>query len=223
MDPVEGLFANIGISSNVILFFALLSSMPFIIVSATSFVKMAIIFSLIRNALGVQQIPPNMVIYGMAITITVYIMLPIGDRIYQIVQEAEARGETVEMYFPKAVQPLSAFLERNAEKEHKRFFSESTKKFWPEDLKLHPEGRKFLALLPAFLITEISEAFEIGFLIYLPFIAVDIVVSNILLALGMMMVSPVTISLPFKLFLFVAVDGWTRLIKGLLSSYGTEL
>ncbi len=219
----EGLFDNIGISPELILFFALLSLAPFIIVSATSFVKMAVIFSLIRNALGVQQIPPNMVIYGMAAVLTIYVMLPVGYEIFEIIEAQEAKGQNTMQYLPLALEPLSEFLQHNASTEQLDFFKKNAKEFWPEDLAAPDQYKRFLSLLPAFLITELSEAFEIGFLIYLPFVVIDIVISNILLALGMMMVSPVTISLPFKLFLFVAVDGWDRLIKGLLTSYGTTL
>ncbi len=217
----EGLFDNVGISPDLILFFAFLSLAPFIIISATSFIKMAVIFSLIRNALGVQQIPPNMVIYGMAAVLTIYVMLPVGYEIFSIIETYEAKGDSFMEYLPFALEPLSEFLQRNANTTQLDFFQNNAKEFWPEDLSAPDQYKRFLSLLPAFLITELSEAFEIGFLIYLPFVVIDIVISNILLALGMMMVSPVTISLPFKLFLFVAVDGWDRLIKGLLASYGT--
>ena len=219
----ESLFDNINVSSDLILFFALLSLAPFIIVSATSFVKMAVVFSLIRNALGVQQIPPNMVIYGMAAVLTVYVMLPVGYETFEIIERYENSGRDFTEYLPLALEPISEFLTRNANEEQMKFFQEETKNFWPSDFAAPPQYKIFLSLLPAFLITELSEAFEIGFLIYLPFVAIDIVISNILLALGMMMVSPVTISLPFKLLLFVAVDGWDRLIKGLLTSYGTQI
>jgi len=218
----ENLFDNINISSDLIFFFALLSLAPFIIVSATSFVKMAVVFSLIRNALGVQQVPPNMVIYGMAAVLTVYVMLPVGYEIFSIVEMHENNGKRFIEYLPLALEPISEFLDRNASPDQKKFFLEETKNFWPDDFKAPDEYKMFLSLLPAFLITELSEAFEICFLFYLPFVAIDIVISNILLALGMMMVSPVTISLPFKLLLFVAVDGWDRLIQGLLTSYGTS-
>lgn len=218
----QNIFENIGVSSDLILLFALLSLAPFIIVSATSFVKMAIVFSLVRNALGVQQIPPNMVIYGMAAVLSIYVMLPVGYETFEIVEQGERSGQSFTVFLPLALEPISVFLERNAHPEQIAFFQENAKNFWPVDLKAHPSYKTFLALLPAFLVTELSEAFQIGFLIYLPFIAIDIVISNILLALGMMMVSPVTISLPFKLFLFVAVDGWDRLIAGLLASYGTQ-
>ncbi len=215
------LFSSLGISSDVLFLFAFLAMMPFIIVSATSFVKLAVVFSLVRNALGVQQIPPNMVIYGLATVITVYIMLPVGAEIFRIAEAQEAQGREAVEYWPLAAAPLAAFMERNSDGAHKVFFAEKAQDLWPEDIHLNKEVAHFLALLPAFLISELSEAFEIGFLIYLPFIAIDIVVSNILLALGMMMVSPVTIALPFKLFLFVAIDGWTRLVRGLIESYGT--
>ena len=217
----ETLFGNLGISSDLILFFALLSLAPFIIISATSFVKMAIVFSLIRNALGVQQIPPNMVIYGMAAVLSVYVMLPVGYATFEIIELHEGSGKSFTTYLPLALEPISAFLQQNAHPDQIEFFQKNAQNVWPQDLKAHPQYKSFLSLLPAFLITELSEAFQIGFLIYLPFVAIDIVISNILLALGMMMVSPVTISLPFKLFLFVAVDGWDKLITGLLSSYGT--
>lgn len=216
-----GFFATLGISSDLIFFVALLAMAPFVIISATSFVKLAVVFSLIRNALGVQQIPPNMVIYGLAITITIYIMLPVGAETFRIVSEHEAQGQAIEQYLPQALAPLTKFMARNADEGHIAFFADQTEKIWPDDLGLDEELHIFLTLLPAFLITELSEAFEIGFLIYLPFIAIDIVVSNILLSLGMMMVSPVTIALPFKLFLFVAIDGWTRLVRGLIEAYGT--
>ncbi len=216
-----GLLGSLGLSSDLLLLVGFLGVAPFLIVSATSFVKLAVIFSLVRNALGVQQIPPNMVIYGLALTITIYIMLPVGDRVYRIIEEETAQNAEVSDYLPLASEPLSGFLEDNADAHHRKFFERNAARAWPEDLSLPPQLERFLILLPAFLITELSEAFEIGFLIYLPFIAIDIVVSNILLALGMMMVSPVTIALPFKLFLFVAADGWTRLVQGLLASYGT--
>ncbi len=218
----EGLFNNIGISSDLILFFALLSLAPFIIISATSFIKMAIVFSLIRNALGVQQIPPNMVIYGMAAVLSVYVMLPVGYETFEIIEQHENLGKGIRAYLPLALEPISEFLKTNAHSDQVAFFEQNARTFWPQDLQTHAQYKAFLSLLPAFLISELSEAFQIGFLIYLPFVAIDIVISNILLALGMMMVSPVTISLPFKLFLFVAVDGWDKLITGLLTSYGTN-
>ncbi len=199
------LLDNIGISTDLILFFALLSLAPFIIISATSFIKMAIVFSLIRNALGVQQIPPNMVIYGMAAVLSVYVMLPVGYATFEIIEAGEQAGQNFIAYLPKALAPLSEFLSHNAHTDQIAFFQENAKTFWPPEMKAPEAYKSFLSLLPAFLISELSEAFQIGFLIYLPFVVIDIVISNILLALGMMMVSPVTISLPFKLFLFVLI------------------
>ena len=218
----DDLFANIGISSDLILAFGLLSLAPFIIISTTCFVKMAVVFSLIRNALGVQQIPPNMVIYGLAAVLTLYVMLPVGYEVFEIMERHQNENRSFLQYLPSLLEPISVFLERNTNKEQLEFFKTSADSIWGNRLKIDGAYKEFLFLLPAFMITELSEAFEIGFLIYLPFLVIDIVISNILLALGMMMVSPVTISLPFKLFLFVAIDGWDRLIKGLLTSYGTH-
>lgn len=213
------MFENLVLSPNTILLLGFLGVAPFILISTTSFVKLAVVFSLIRNALGVQQIPPNMVIYGLALIITFYIMLPVGIEILEIVNANITAGNATSSYFIAALEPLSTFLERHADERHVEFFKENISEIWGTRFQPGKEVVRFMSLLPAFTISELSDAFKIGFLIYLPFIAIDLVVSNILLALGMMMLSPVTISLPFKLFLFVAVDGWTRLVHSLVLSY----
>lgn len=210
---------DISLSENFLLAGAALSILPLLLISSTSFIKLAIVFSLVRNALGVQQIPPNMVIYSLSLILTFFIMAPILHQSWLIASPYVGSGESFLNYLPQALQPLSDFLKGNISHEHLVFFEDIVDKLWENEHLIVPEVKDYLILLPTFMITEISEAFQIGFLIYLPFLAIDIVISNILLALGMMMVSPVTISLPFKLFLFVTTDGWSRLIRGLILSY----
>ena len=199
----------------------LLGLLPFIAVSVTSFVKIAVVFSLVRNALGIQQIPPNMVIYGLAMTMSAYIMLPVGLDVAQRAEQVLEQHGALLPHLGFVAEPVGAFMERHADASHITFFEQTVEKLWQGQVPIDASRVRILVLLPAFTVTELSEAFKIGFLIYLPFIALDMVVANILLALGMMMLSPVTISLPFKLFLFVAVDGWTRLVQGLVLSYQT--
>ena len=115
--------------------------------------------------------------------------------------------------------PLLGFLNKHADLREREFFLKATGALWPPEMASQVDGNSIVILLPAFTVSQLREAFEIGFLLYMPFIAIDLVVSNILLAMGMMMVSPLTISLPFKLFLFVMVDGWSRLILGLVQTY----
>ena len=119
----------------------------------------------------------------------------------------------------KAQEPILGFLQRHTNEREKRFFLDTTRKLWSKEAAATVDKDSFLILVPAFTVTELTSAFQIGFLLYLPFIAIDLIVSNILLAMGMMMVSPMTISLPFKLLLFVLVDGWTRLIHGIVLTY----
>ncbi len=197
----------------------LLGLLPFIAVSVTSFVKIAVVFSLVRNALGIQQIPPNMVIYGLAMTMSAYIMLPVGLEVLERVDSTLSAHGSILQHLGFIAEPIGSFLEQHADSKHIVFFESTVEKLWAGKVSINADDFKPLVLLPAFTVTELSEAFKIGFLIYLPFIALDMVVANILLALGMMMLSPVTISLPFKLFLFVAVDGWTKLVQGLVLSY----
>ena len=195
---------------------------PFVAIMVTSFIKLVVVLSLIRNALGIQQIPPNMVINGLAIILSIYIMNPIAQETFEILQQQEINGNDINSIKEAALvakEPLKGFLLKHTSQRERVFFFNSAKKLWPEERHSSLQDDDLMILVPAFTVGELTSAFQIGFLIYLPFIAIDIIVSNILLSMGMMMVSPMTISLPFKLLLFVVVDGWTRLIHGLVLTY----
>jgi type III secretion protein R len=200
-----------------------LSLAPFIVVMVTSYVKLVVVFSLIRNALGIQQIPPNMVINGLAVILSIYIMAPVGYQMYQIVHESPFEkadfGGSLKEIAPKVVEPLRKFLEKHSTEKERQFFLKSARKLWTQERAEKLSEGDLLVLIPSFAVGELTSAFQIGFLIYLPFVVIDLVISNILMAMGMMMVSPMTISLPFKLLLFVLLDGWTKLIHGLVLSY----
>lgn len=207
---------------NLILVLAAAGMVPFLAVVATSFVKFAVVLLLVRNALGVQQIPPNIALNALAIILSGYIMAPVFIETYTILQEgghAFGTQEEITAAYHAAKGPLTHFLDTHADTREKTFFLESARRLWPPELYEKIDIASLVVVLPAFTVSQLREAFEIGFLLYLPFIAIDLIISNILLALGMMMVSPLTISLPFKLFLFVMVDGWSRLILGLVETY----
>ncbi|MBV8191975.1 MAG: type III secretion system export apparatus subunit SctR [Alphaproteobacteria bacterium] len=199
-----------------------LALVPFIALMVTSFVKIAVVLTLVRNALGVQQIPPNSAIYGLAIILTIYVMAPIGVSAYDSLRSKElslSNREQLMSDVAEAALPFKAFLDKRVKADQKDFFLRTTRTMWPKELADQVGPDSYLILVPAFTVSELTSAFEIGFLLYLPFIVIDLIVSNILLAMGMMMVSPLTISLPFKLFLFVMIDGWSRLIHGLVLTY----
>jgi type III secretion protein R len=201
---------------------ALLALVPTLVVVTTSFLKIVVVMSLLRNALGIQQIPPNMALYGLALILSAYIMAPIGQHAFQqLAADPAAIRSATDLIdgARKAGEPLRNFMLKNSRPAHRDFFVQSAKRLWGPDLASTVGPNDFIVVMPSFLISELNQAFQMGFLIYLPFVIIDLVVSNILLALGMMMVSPVTISLPLKLFLFVMVDGWTRLIKALVLTY----
>jgi type III secretion protein R len=201
---------------------ALLALLPTLVVCTTSFMKIAVVMSLVRNALGVQQIPPNIALYGLALILSAYVMAPIGNRIYETTVQQPGTMRSVENLVDgvrRGAEPLRDFMVRNSKADQRDFFVRNAQKLWGAELAADVKPTDFLVLTPAFLVSEMTAAFQIGFLLFLPFIVIDLVISNILLAMGMMMVSPVTISLPLKLFLFVAVDGWSRLIHSLVLTY----
>jgi type III secretion protein R len=219
---------------------ALLALVPLAAVMTTSFLKIAVVLTLVRNALGVQQVPPNMALYGLALILSAYVMGPvvmqIGDELRApataVVPGAAAPGspaltapapdrlEGILDAVARGAEPMRTFMMKNSRPEQRDFFVRTARQLWGEQAARNLKEDDLLVLIPAFLVSELTAAFQIGFLLYLPFVIIDLIVSNILLAMGMMMVSPVTISMPLKLFLFVMVDGWTRLIQGLVLSYG---
>ncbi len=213
-----------------------MSLLPFVAMIATSYLKIVVVMSLIRNALGIQSIPPNMVLNALAMILTFYIMAPVCGESWNIIkaertamQQRQAEGTEPQPGQPffeteiveKGAEPFRNWLRKQVGDRERAFFVSTAERLWAKEdgKEAEIDADSLYILLPSFCVSELTKAFQIGFLVYLPFIAIDIVVSNILLAMGMMMVSPVTISLPFKLLLFVMVDGWTLLIQGLVRSY----
>lgn len=206
---------------NLLIILLMAAMLPFAVLMVTSYTKLAVVFSLLRSALGIQQVPPNMVLYGISLTLTVYIMSPVGYAMFDLVKNEPIDNASVKTIFEtigKAKGPMQAFLAKHVREEDRQFFEKTLKKIWPEQ-----EDRKgpddIIVLIPAFMLSELTAAFEIGFVLYLPFVAIDLIVSNVLMALGMIMMSPLVISLPFKLLLFVMLDGWGRIVQNLVLSY----
>lgn len=207
-----------------------LSLLPFTVMLLTSFLKISVVLSLLRSALGTQQTPPNQVLNGIALLITLYVMFPTGVLMYQAAEGVITKNPPNELIsdksalfvveiVDKAKEPLREFLQRNTSGKHMQSFYALGVKIFPEPYKQQLKATDFIVLIPSFITSQLKTAFEIGVLIYLPFFVIDLVVSNILLAMGMMMLSPLTIALPIKLLLLVMVDGWTVLVQSLALSF----
>ena len=203
-----------------------LAMAPFVAVMVTSFTKIVVVLSLLRNALGLQQVPPNVVINGLAIILSIYVMNPVLGDSYRDVQtqmSTQAPGpmtmEKLGQLVQSGKEPLRRFLIKHSNEGERGFFLASAKRLLPPDRQADLSAEDYLVIVPAFTVSELTQAFQIGFLIFLPFLVIDLVVSNILLAMGMMMLSPTMVSLPFKLLLFVLLSGWAKLIHGLVMTY----
>jgi type III secretion protein R len=199
-----------------------LSLAPFVAMMVTSYVKIVVVLSLVRQALGIQQIPPNIVLNGIAIILSFYIMNPVVQSTFEIVRAEKVQTNdlnSIANAAKKASQPIRDFMMKHTPEKERAFFLKSAQAMWPKERTTDLRDDDLMILTPAFTVSQLTTAFQIGFLLYLPFIVIDLIVSNVLLALGMMMVSPMTISLPLKLLLFVAASGWTRLIHGLVLTY----
>ena len=198
---------------------------PYVAVMVTAFTKLVVVFSLLRNALGLQQTPPNIVINGLAIILSAYVTYPVGLEMARAAQSEMDQRQSESLSLPDllnigevAKEPLREFLTRHTSDEERAFFFATAKKL-QGDVAADVQPDDLLVIVPAFTVSELARAFQIGFLIFLPFLVIDLIVSNVLQALGMMMLSPTTISLPFKLLLFVLLDGWSKLIHGLVLTY----
>jgi type III secretion protein R len=210
---------------------AFLSLLPFIVMILTSFLKIVVVLSLLRTALGVQQSPPNQVINGVAFLLSLFIMYPTAVKMYDATQgyisqtpvPASLLAADSSTYIldvaTAASEPMRDFLKRNSSARHQTLFFRLAYRGLPEEYRPSLKPDDFMILVPSYITGQLRDAFEIGVLIYIPFFVIDLVTSNILLAMGMMMLSPVTISMPLKLFLLVMLDGWTILIEGLVKTF----
>lgn len=210
---------------------SLLSLMPFIIMILTSFLKIVVVLSLLRTALGVQNAPPNQVLNGVAFLLSLFIMYPTGIKMYEASQSAISQYSVPDSLLSEgsstyvieiaraSSDPLKQFLKRNSSARHQALFYRLVYRGIPDEYHDSLKPDDFIVLVPSYITGQLKDAFEIGVLIYIPFFVIDLVTSNILLAMGMMMLSPVTISMPLKLFLLVMLDGWTLLIEGLVKTF----
>ncbi|TKI05080.1 EscR/YscR/HrcR family type III secretion system export apparatus protein [Martelella alba] len=199
-----------------------LSLLPFLIASGTCYVKFSIVFVMVRNALGLQQVPSNMTLNGVALLLALFIMAPVARDAYQTFQEQHvdlSNPESVVGFMENGLDGYKDYLRKYTDPELARFFEKAQSGHGGDAAADETSSPSMLALLPAYALSEIKSAFKIGFYLYLPFVVVDLLISSVLLALGMMMMSPITISVPIKLILFVVLDGWTLLSKGLVLQY----
>jgi type III secretion protein R len=203
---------------------AVLGLLPFLALIVTSFTKVSVVLLLARNALGVKEAPPTMVINGFAIILTLYVMAPVAQQALKSFEEsagtARVMGPATLSKMVDAVRPpLTAFLKKHTNPREMRFFARSARELWPKEMSDGLKEDDLLVLVPSFTVTELTAAFQIGFIIYLAFLVVDLIVASVLLALNMSMFSPTVVSVPMKMLLFVALDGWTALVHSLVLTY----
>jgi flagellar biosynthesis protein FliP len=210
-----------GLSERVIQLVALLTVLslaPSILVMMTSFTRIVVVLSLLRTALGTATAPPNSVVISLALFLTAFVMSPVLTKVYDAgVKPLVANEITIPEAFDRGSQPLRGFMEKNVREKDLQLFIDMSGEAAPAT----PQDLSMRVLVPAFMISELKRAFEIGFLLFLPFLIIDLVVASVLMSMGMMMLPPVVVSLPFKLIFFVLVDGWTLVAGSLIQSYGT--
>ncbi|GEK89345.1 flagellar biosynthetic protein FliP [Alkalibacterium putridalgicola] len=201
---------------NLYLLLFIIALVPSFLVLTTSFTRIIIVLSFTRNALGTQQSPPNQVLLGLALFLSLFVMRPVYQEVNDEALQPMLAGEiTREESFSRAEEPIKEFMLEQTRTTDLELFVELSNESFPDE----PEDLSLFTVIPAFAISELRTAFTIGFLIFVPFLVIDIVVASILMSMGMFMLSPVMISLPFKLLLFVMVDGWYLVVESLVGSF----
>jgi flagellar biosynthetic protein FliP len=216
--PAAGGGTQWSLSIQTLLLLTSLTFIPALVLMMTSFTRIIIVFSLLRHALGTQTSPPNQVLVGLALFLTFFIMAPVGDRIYT---EAYLPLTENRISFQQALEtgsvPLRTFMLKQVRDADLATFTKVARQAKPAKADDIPTR----VLIPAFVTSELKTAFQIGFIVFIPFLIIDMVVASVLMSMGMMMMSPVIVALPFKIMLFVLVDGWNLLIGSLILSFGT--
>ncbi|WP_394778308.1 flagellar type III secretion system pore protein FliP [Undibacterium sp.] len=214
--PAAGGGQNYSLTIQTLLFLTSLSFIPAVLMMMTSFTRIIIVLSLLRQALGTQSAPPNQVLVGLALFLTLFVMGPVFDKIYSDAYQPFSENKiTMQEAMEKGVEPLKQFMIKQTRQTDLALYV----KLSNTPQLQGPEAIPLRILIPAFITSELKTAFQISFAIFIPFLIIDMVVASVLMSMGMMMVSPATVSLPFKLMLFVLVDGWQLLIGSLAQSF----
>ena len=212
---MDSILKDISPVIQLLIVMATFSLLPFIFVSMTPFLRFTIVFSMLKTAMGTNSVPPAITLIGLSLILTLYTMSPVFDQMYKEYQIPYQKNQNVVESLNAASKPLKEYMLKQTRQADLSFFVEKTKHKAPQT----PDELTIWEVAPAYIISELKTAFEIGFIIYVPFIVLDLVVANILLALGMFMLSPQIVSTPFKLLIFIAVDGWSLIVKGLVESF----
>ena len=210
-----GLLNNLNPVLQMLIVMSVFSLLPFVFCCMTSFLRFVIVFSMLKTAMGTQQVPPSIVIIGLSMILTFFTMGKTFQKMYEMGSVPYNQNQNIIMAIQEGSKPLKEFMMKQTRETDLAFFVELSQKVPPKT----PEEITIWQVAPAYIMSELKTAFEIGFIIFVPFIVLDLVVANILLALGMFMLSPTIISLPFKLLIFIAVDGWALIVQGLVTSY----
>ncbi len=215
-DAAQG--ESYSLSIQIMVMMTLLTLLPAAILSTTSFVRIIIVLSILRQALGTAQTPPNQVLLGVALFLTFFVMSPVIDNIYEAAAKPYIDGEiTPQDAFEKGIAPLREFMLAQTRESDLKLFADIARRTDIES----PADAPMSIIVPGFMVSELKTAFQIGFLVFIPFLVIDLVVSSVLMSMGMMMLSPMLISLPFKIMLFVLVDGWALVLGTLAKSFFT--
>ncbi|GAB2722003.1 flagellar type III secretion system pore protein FliP [Paenibacillus thermoaerophilus] len=224
-DPIPGVSVQIGGSTDpssagstltLVLLITVLSLAPAILVLMTSFTRIVIVLGFVRTSLSTQQMPPNQVLIGLALFLTLFVMAPTIGQVNEQALQPYLRGELTQTEaLQKAAIPMKQFMAKQTREKDLMLFLNYSKAEKPQNI----EDTPLTSLIPAFAISEIKTAFQMGFMIFIPFLVIDMIVASTLMSMGMMMLPPVMISLPFKILLFILVDGWYLVVKSLLSSF----
>ncbi len=212
---MDELIKDLNPTLQLLVLMASLTFLPIVFVTMTSFLRFIIVFSILKTAMGTQQVPPGIVIIGLSIILTFYTMSPVFSDMYEAGYKPYKESGSFALALKEGAEPLKMFMMKQTRQKDIAFFIETLNKKPPAT----PDDIGIFEIAPAYIMSELKTAFEIGFIIFIPFIVIDLIVANILLALGMFMLSPTIISLPFKLLIFIAVDGWGMIVNGLVQSF----
>ncbi len=212
---MESVLKDLNPVLQMLLVMTVFSLLPLIFTCMTSFLRYTIVFSMLKQALGTQQVPPGIVLVGLSMILTIYTMNPVFSKMWEMGSVPYQKNGDIVAAIAEGSKPLKEFMMKQTRQSDMTFFiqlSGAPKPKTPDDITIWQ-------VAPAYIVSELKTAFEIGFIIYVPFIVLDLIVANVLLALGMFMLSPTIISLPFKLLIFIAVDGWSMIVHGLAASF----